>query len=51
VTIGSDAHRTEWFAYGLAEAYRHATRAGFDALTFRRGAERIHVPMGQAQAD
>lgn len=51
VTIGSDAHRTEWFAYGLAEAYRHATRAGFDALTFRRGAERIHVPMGRAQAD
>ena len=51
VTIGSDAHRTEWFAYGLGEAYRHATRAGFDALTFRRGAERIHVPMGRAQAD
>jgi histidinol-phosphatase (PHP family) len=51
VTIGSDAHRTEWFAYGLAEAYRHATRAGFDALTFRRGAERIHVPVAAAQAD
>jgi histidinol-phosphatase (PHP family) len=51
VTIGSDAHRTEWFAYGLAEAYRHATRAGFGALTFRRGAERILVPMARAQAE
>ncbi|MEO5965082.1 MAG: histidinol-phosphatase HisJ family protein [Candidatus Limnocylindrales bacterium] len=45
VTIGSDAHRTEWFAYGLAEAYRHAAAAGFEALTFRRGAERISVPL------
>ena len=45
VTIGSDAHRTEWFAYGLAEAYRHATRAGFDALTFRRGADRVAIPV------
>ena len=43
VTIGSDAHRTEWFAYGLAEAYRHATRAGYDALSFRRGADRVAV--------
>lgn len=38
VTIGSDAHRTEWFAYGLATAYRQAAHAGFDALTFRRAA-------------
>jgi histidinol-phosphatase (PHP family) len=45
VTIGSDAHRTEWFAYGLAEAYRHATRAGFDALAFRRGADRVAIPV------
>ena len=45
VTIGSDAHRTEWFAYGLAEAYRHATRGGFDALTFRRGADRVAIPV------
>jgi histidinol-phosphatase (PHP family) len=45
VTIGSDAHRTEWFAYGLAEAYRHAARAGFEALAFRRGADRVQVPI------
>lgn len=43
VTIGTDAHRTEWFAYGLAEAYRHATGAGFEALTFRRGGDRVAV--------
>ena len=43
VTVGSDAHRTEWFAYGLGEAYRHAAGAGFEALTFRRGGERVAV--------
>jgi histidinol-phosphatase (PHP family) len=45
VTIGSDAHRTDWFAYGLAEAYLHAASAGFEALTFRRGGDRVAVPM------
>ena len=29
VTLGSDAHRTEWFAFGLARAYRAALGAGF----------------------
>jgi histidinol-phosphatase (PHP family) len=46
VTIGSDAHRSEWFAYGLGVAYRDAARAGFDDLAFRRGGERVRVPMG-----
>jgi histidinol-phosphatase (PHP family) len=45
VTIGSDAHRTEWFAYGLRQAYRHAAGAGFDALAFRRGGDREPVPL------
>ena len=45
VTIGSDAHRTEWFAYGLGEAYGQARRAGFEALTFRRGGDRVTVAM------
>jgi histidinol-phosphatase (PHP family) len=45
VTIGSDAHRTEWFAYGLARAYGHVSGAGFDALTFRRGGHRVDVPV------
>jgi histidinol-phosphatase (PHP family) len=46
VTVGSDAHRTEWFAYGLAEAYRQVVGAGFEALAFRRGGEREPVPIG-----
>ena len=45
VTIGSDAHRTEWFAYGLRKAYRQAAGAGFEALTFRRGGDRVEIPV------
>ncbi len=48
VTIGSDAHRTEWFSYGLGEAYRLVTAAGYDALAFRRGADRVAVPIRKA---
>ena len=43
VTIGSDAHRTEWFAYGLGVAYRDAAQAGLTDLAFRRGADRVRV--------
>ncbi len=38
LTAGSDAHRPGWFANRLGEAYRIAADAGFDHLTFRRGA-------------
>jgi histidinol-phosphatase (PHP family) len=51
VTIGSDAHRTEWFAYGLATAYRQAARAGFEALTFRRGPDSAIVPLPTGMMD
>ena len=37
VTVGSDAHRPEHFAWGLDEGYAIVTGAGIDALTFRRG--------------
>ncbi len=42
VTAGSDAHRGESFAYGLARSYAQAARAGFDVFAFRRepGAKR-----------
>ena len=50
MTIGSDAHRTEWFSYGLRQAYRHATGAGFEALAFRRGGERVLVPLPASTA-
>ncbi len=45
VTVGSDAHRVEWFGYGLAAAYRQVSSAGFQALTFRRGGARVAVPV------
>jgi len=45
VTVGSDAHRADAFAWGLDEGYAAAAAAGFDELTFRRGGERIAVPM------
>jgi len=48
VVVGSDAHSRASFAARLEESYRHLTAAGFEALTFRRGAERvlIDVPRG-----
>jgi histidinol-phosphatase (PHP family) len=45
VTAGSDAHRADAFASGLEEGYRVAAAAGFRRLAFRRGAERLHVPL------
>ena len=43
VVVGSDAHSRGSFAARLDESYRHLTAAGFDALSFRRGAERVRV--------
>ena len=48
VTVGSDAHRAEAFAWGLADGYDHAAAAGFDALAFRRGGDRVTVPLERA---
>ena len=45
VTVGSDAHRADHFAWALADGYRHATAAGFEALTFRRGGDQFAVPI------
>lgn len=45
VTAGSDAHRPDWFAFGLEEGYRVAAEAGFAGLTFRRGPAARHVPL------
>jgi histidinol-phosphatase (PHP family) len=45
VTIGSDAHRSEWFSYGLGEAYRLVSAAGYGALAFRRGGDRVAVSL------
>ena len=50
VVVGSDSHRTEWFAYGLMEAYRQAAGAGFESLAFRRGGDRVAVPLAPDRA-
>ena len=42
---GSDAHRMDWFAHGLEAGYRIAAEAGFEALSFRRGADRVAIPL------
>jgi histidinol-phosphatase (PHP family) len=46
ITIGSDSHRADHFAFGLADAYGYAGAAGFESLWFRRGAEPVVVPLG-----
>lgn len=51
VTIGSDTHRLGWFAYGLGEAYRLAASAGVEALAFRRGGDRVWLPMPPGPAE
>ena len=45
VTIGSDAHRAEHFAFALDDGYGAATAAGFETMAFRRGAERVSVAL------
>ncbi|HEX8939582.1 MAG TPA: histidinol-phosphatase HisJ family protein [Candidatus Limnocylindrales bacterium] len=57
VTAGSDAHRADWFAYGLEEAYRLAAEAGFDRLTIPHtsvpggGASEIPMPARFGRGD
>jgi histidinol-phosphatase (PHP family) len=45
VTTGSDAHLATSFAFGLAAGYAAIERAGFREVVFRRGGERVRVPM------
>lgn len=48
VVVGSDAHRVNAFAWGLADGYDHVRAAGFEALTFRRGGAPELVPVVRA---
>ena len=48
VTVGSDAHRIEAFAWGLVDGYDHAAAAGFESLAFRRGDGRVDVALERA---
>jgi histidinol-phosphatase (PHP family) len=45
VTVGSDAHRADAFAWGLADGYDHVREAGFAALSMRRGDAPESVPL------
>ncbi|HEX3265915.1 MAG TPA: histidinol-phosphatase HisJ family protein [Candidatus Limnocylindrales bacterium] len=43
VVVGSDAHSRGSFAARLDRSYAHIAAAGFEALTFRRGDERVRI--------
>ena len=45
VTLGSDAHRADSFAFGLEDGYRVVGGAGFEELACRRGGERVAVAL------
>jgi len=45
VSAGSDAHRADAFAAGLAEAYGVIAAAGMSELAFRRGGSRVGVAL------
>ncbi|MEO5884174.1 MAG: histidinol-phosphatase HisJ family protein [Candidatus Limnocylindrales bacterium] len=49
VTVGSDGHRAAQFAWGLADGYAAATTAGFEALAFRRGGDRVSIGLPAAE--
>ena len=51
VVVGSDAHSRGSFAARLDESYRHVAAAGFEALSFRRGAERVLVEVPRSTSD
>jgi histidinol-phosphatase (PHP family) len=45
VTAGTDVHKQESFGFGLGDVYRAIESAGFGALTFRRGGERVRIDL------
>ena len=45
VVVGSDAHSRGSFAARLDASYAHVAAAGFEALTFRRGADRVRIEL------
>jgi len=51
VVVGSDAHSRGSFAARIDESYRHLTEAGFEALSFRRGAERVRIQVPRDASD
>ena len=50
VTVGSDAHRIQHFAHGLATGYRTVREAGFGRLVFRRQGEAVEMDLPREAA-
>lgn len=48
VTVGSDAHTADSFAWALADGYESAAEAGFSSLAFRRGGDRVKLELTPA---
>lgn len=51
VVAGSDAHREDWFAWGLEAGYRVLGEAGFTSLAFRRGGDPIDLELPARMRD
>lgn len=45
ITIGSDSHRPEQFAWALGDGYDAARGAGFEKMTFRRGEGPVDIAL------
>jgi histidinol-phosphatase (PHP family) len=45
ITIGSDAHTSSSFAWGLRDGYDAASDAGFTSLAFRRGGDPVQFEL------
>lgn len=45
IVAGSDAHRSDWFAWGLEAGYRVVADAGFAELAFRRGGDPVGIAL------
>jgi histidinol-phosphatase (PHP family) len=50
VVAGSDAHRSDWFAWRLDDAYRLIEAAGFEFIAFRRGGEQVRIALPALRA-
>jgi len=50
VVAGSDAHRRDWFAFRLDQAYRLIAEAGFESLAFRRGEDHVRIALPAPRA-
>lgn len=49
VVTGSDAHRADWFAWGLADGYRLLAEAGFEEVALRDVRRRIPAETGHSE--